>query len=137
MAVLEVFSMQAIFMALAALIYVFAAGWLVLKMFAQSADKVINKPVVTMLQAAILSGIVFVLASVPSFVARVVNPEILPFTMPYSIVLFAACFIVFIQKLESKRSGWYQAAVALWLAAMVSAALIVAQLLLKTVFGIN
>ncbi len=137
MAVLEVFSMQAILMALAALIYVFAVGWLVLKMFAQSADKVINKPVVTMLQAAILSGIVFVLASVPSFVARVVNPEILPFTMPYSIVLFAACFIVFIQKLESKRSGWYQAAVALWLAAMVSAALIVAQLLLKTVFGIN
>lgn|SRR5690554_5398828 len=137
MAVLEVFTMQAILTALAALIYVFAVGRLILKVFAQSANKVINKPTLTMLQAAILSGIVFVLASVPSFVARVVNPEILPFTMPYSIVLFAACFIVFIQKLESKRSGWYQAAVALWLAAMVSAALIVAQLLLKVVFGIS
>lgn len=137
MAVLEVFTMQAILTALAALIYVFAAGSLVLKLFAQSADKAIHKPTLTMLQAAVLSGIVFVLASVPSFVARVINPEILPFTMPYSVVLFAACFIVFIQKLESKRSGWYQAAVALWLAAMVSAALIVAQLLLKVVLGIS
>src|SRR5699024_7726533 len=124
MAVLEVFTMQAMLTALAALVYVFAAGRLILRLFAQSNDKAIRKPTLTMLQATILSGIVFVLASVPSFVAQVVNPEILPFTMSYSIVLFAACFIVFIQKLESKRSGWYQAAVALWLAAMVSAALI-------------
>lgn len=135
MAVLEVFTMQAMLTALAALVYVFAAGRLILRLFAQSNDKAIRKPTLTMLQATILSGIVFVLASVPSFVAQVVNPEILPFTMPYSIVLFAACFIVFIQKLESKRSGWYQAAVALWLAAMVSAALIVAQLLLRLGLG--
>ena len=135
MAVLEVFTMQAMLTALAALVYVFAAGRLILRLFAQSNDKAIRKPTLTMLQATILSGIVFVLASVPSFVAQVVNPEILPFTMPYSIVLFAACFIVFNQKLESKRSGWYQAAVALWLAAMVSAALIVAQLLLRVGLG--
>lgn len=137
MAVLEVFTMHAILMALAAFAYVVAVGGLVLNMFAKSADKTIQQPLVTMLKAALLSGIVFVLASVPSFVARVINPEILPFTMPYSIVLFAACFIVFIQKLESKRSGWFQAAIALWLAAMISAALIVAQWLLRAVFGIS
>lgn len=137
MAVLDVFTLHAALMALAAFGYVLVVGWLVLKVCAQSADKVIGQPLVTMLKAVILSGIVFVLASVPSFVARVINPDILPFTMPYSVVLFAACFIVFIQKLQSKRSGWYQATVALWLAAMISAALIVAQLLLRTVIGIS
>lgn len=114
-----------------------AVGWLVLQTFATAEDKRIQRPVLTMLKVAVLSGIVFVLASVPSFVARVINPEILPFTMPYSIVLCAAGFIVFIQKLESKRSGWFQAAVALWLAAMISAALIVAQLVLRTVLAIS
>lgn len=137
MAVLEVFTMHAVLMALAAFAFVVAVGWLVLQTFATAEDKRIQRPVLTMLKVAVLSGIVFVLASVPSFVARVINPEILPFTMPYSIVLCAAGFIVFIQKLESKRSGWFQAAVALWLAAMISAALIVAQLVLRTVLAIS
>src|SRR5699024_12280227 len=119
MAVLEVFTMQAMLTALAALVYVFAAGRLILRLFAQSNDKAIRKPTLTMLQATILSGIVFVLASVPSFVAQVVNPEILPFTMPYSSVLFAACFIVVVKKVESKRSGWCVAAQVVWLVSSV------------------
>ncbi len=122
-----------IFWACATLVFVVLAGWLILALLAKQNDRRISRPLVTMLKVAGLSGVVFLLASVPSYVARVVNPEILPFIMPYSAVLFAVSFIVFIQKLESKRSGWYQAAVSLWLAALISAALIVAQLILRSV----
>lgn len=122
-----------IFWACATLVFIVLAGWLILVLLAKQNDRRISRPLVTMLKVAGLSGVVFLLASVPSYVARVVNPEILPFIMPYSAVLFAVSFIVFIQKLESKRSGWYQAAVSLWLAALISAALIVAQLILRSV----
>ena|SRR5690554_3725845 len=122
-----------IFWACATLVFVVLAGWLILALLAKQNDRRISRPLVTMLKVAGLSGVVFLLASVPSYVARVVNPEILPFIMPYSAVLFAVSFIVFIQKLESKRSGWYQAAVSLWLAALISAALIVVQLILRSV----
>ncbi len=122
-----------IFWACATLVFIVLAGWLILVLLAKRNDRRISRPLVTMLKVAGLSGVVFLLASVPSYVARVVNPEILPFIMPYSAVLFAVSFIVFIQKLESKRSGWYQAAVSLWLAALISAALIVAQLILRSV----
>ncbi|HAB92133.1 MAG TPA: hypothetical protein DCF43_07325 [Pseudomonas sp.] len=88
-----------------------------------------------MLKVAGLSGVVFLLASVPSYVARVVNPEILPFIMPYSAVLFAVSFIVFIQKLESKRSGWYQMAVSLGLAAILAGVFIGAITLLSAVIA--
>lgn len=115
------------------LVYIVAVGWLLLTLFAQKPDMRIGKPLLTMTKIAGLSGVVFLLASVPSYVARVVNPDILPFFMPYTVVLFAVSFIVFIQKLESKRSGWHQAAVSLWLAALISGALIVAQLLLRSV----
>ena len=122
-----------IFWACATLVFIVLAGWLILALLAKQNDRRISRPLVTMLKVAGLSGVVFLLASVPSYVARVVNPEILPFIMPYSAVLFVVSFIVFIQKLESKRSGWYQAAVSLWLAALISAALIVAQLILRSV----
>lgn len=122
-----------IFWACATLVFVVLAGWLILALLAKQNDRRISRPLVTMLKVAGLSGVVFLLASVPSYVARVVNPEILPFIMPYSAVLFVVSFIMFIQKLESKRSGWYQAAVSLWLAALISAALIVAQLILRSV----
>lgn len=122
-----------IFWACATLVFVVLAGWLILALLAKQNDRRISRPLVTMLKVAGLSGVVFLLASVPSYVARVVNPEILPFIMPYSAVLFVVSFIVFIQKLESKRSGWYQAAVSLWLASLISAALIVAQLILRSV----
>lgn len=122
-----------IFWACATLVFIVLAGWLILVLLAKQNDRRISRPLVTMLKVAGLSGVVFLLASVPSYVARVVNPEILPFIMPYSAVLFVVSFIVFIQKLESKRSGWYQAAVSLWLAALISAALIVAQLILRSV----
>ena len=122
-----------IFWACATLVFVVLAGWLILALLAKQNDRRISRPLVTMLKVAGLSGVVFLLASVPSYVARVVNPEILPFIMPYSAVLFVVSFIVFIQKLESKRSGWYQAAVSLWLAALISAALIVTQLILRSV----
>lgn len=122
-----------IFWACATLVFVVLAGWLILALLAKQNDRRISRPLVTMLKVAGLSGVVFLLASVPSYVARVVNPEILPFIMPYSAVLFVVSFIVFIQKLESKRSGWYQAAVSLWSAALISAALIVAQLILRSV----
>lgn len=115
-----------------ALLYIVVMGWLLLTLLAKKPDMRISKPLLTMTKIAGLSGIVFLLASVPSYVARVVNPDILPFIMPYSAVLFVVSFIVFIQKLESKRSGWYQAAVSLWLAALICAALIVAQLVLRS-----
>lgn len=117
----------------ATLLYITAMGWLLLTLFAKKPDLRIAKPLLAMTTVAGVSGVVFLLASVPSYVARVVNPDILPFIMPYTAVLFAVSFIVFIQKLESKRSGWHQAAVSLWLAAMISAALIVAQLVLRSV----
>ncbi len=114
------------------LVYIVAAGWLLLRLFAKKPDMRIANPLLAMLTVAGVSGVVFLLASVPSYVARVVNPEILPFIMPYTAVLFAVSFIVFILKLESKRSGWHQAAVSLWLAALISTALIVAQLILRS-----
>lgn len=124
-----------IFWAYTTLVYIVLAGWLLLAVFAKQENRRIARPLITMLQVAAVSGVVFLLASVPSYVARVVNPEILPFIMPYGVVLFAVSFIVFIQKLESKRSGWYQMAVSLSLAGMLSAALIMASLLLRLVLA--
>ena len=115
------------------LVYVAVIGGLLLTLFAKKPGMHISRPFLAMTQVAGLSGIVFLLASVPSYVARMVNPDILPFIMPYSAVLFAVSFIVIIQKLESKRSGWNQAAVSLWLAALVCAAFIVAQIAVRTV----
>lgn len=122
-----------IFWACATLVFVVLAGWLILALLAKQNDRRISRPLVTMLKVAGLSGVVFLLASVPSYVARVVNPEILPFIMPYSAVLFAVSFIVFIQKLESKRSGWYQMAVSLGLAAILAGVFIGAITLLSAV----
>ena len=124
-----------IFWACATLVFVVLAGWLILALPAKQNDRRISRPLVTMLKVAGLSGVVFLLASVPSYVARVVNPEILPFIMPYSAVLFAVSFIVFIQKLESKRSGWYQMAVSLGLAAILAGVFIGAITLLSAVIA--
>ncbi len=124
-----------IFWACATLVFVVLAGWLILALLAKQNDRCISRPLVTMLKVAGLSGVVFLLASVPSYVARVVNPEILPFIMPYSAVLFAVSFIVFIQKLESKRSGWYQMAVSLGLAAILAGVFIGAITLLSAVIA--
>ena len=126
-----------IFWACATLVFVVLAGWLILALLAKQNDRRISRPLVTvvMLKVAGLSGVVFLLASVPSYVARVVNPEILPFIMPYSAVLFAVSFIVFIQKLESKRSGWYQMAVSLGLAAILAGVFIGASTLLNAVIA--
>ena len=123
------------FLACATLVFVVLAGWLILALLAKQNDRRISRPLVTMLKVAGLSGVVFLLASVPSYVARVVNPEILPFIMPYSAVLFAVSFIVFIQKLESKRSGWYQMAVSLGLAAILAGVFIGASTLLSAVIA--
>jgi hypothetical protein len=117
----------------ATLVYIVAMGWLLLTLFAKKPDMRIAKPLLTMIKIAGLSAVVFLLASVPSYVARVINPEILPFIMPYAAALLAVSFIVFIQKLESKRSGWHQAAVSLWLALLICAAFIVAQLILRSI----
>ena len=124
-----------IFWACATLVFIVLAGWLILVLLAKQNDRRISRPLVTMLKVAGLSGVVFLLASVPSYVARVVNPEILPFIMPYSAVLFAVSFIVFIQKLESKRSGWYQMAVSLGLAALLAGVFIGASTLLSAVIA--
>ncbi len=124
-----------IFWACATLVFVVLAGWLILALLAKQNDRRISRPLVTMLKVAGLSGVVFLLASVPSYVARVVNPEILPFIMPYSAVLFVVSFIVFIQKLESKRSGWYQMAVSLGLAALLAGVFIGASTLLNAVIA--
>ena len=124
-----------IFWACATLVFVVLAGWLILALLAKQNDRRISRPLVTMLKVAGLSGVGFLLASVPSYVARVVNPEILPFIMPYSAVLFAVSFIVFIQKLESKRSGWYQMAVSLGLAALLAGVFIGASTLLSAVIA--
>lgn len=121
------------FWACATLVYIVVVGWLLLVVGAKQTDRRIARPLITMLQVAGISGLVFLLASVPSYVARMVNPEILPFIMPYSAALFAVSFIVLIQKLESKRSGWYQMAVALIFAALLTAAFMLASILLGTV----
>ena len=124
-----------IFWPCATLVFIVLAGWLMLALLAKQNDRRISRPLVTMFKVAGLSGVVFLLASVPSYVARVVNPEILPFIMPYSAVLFAVSFIVFIQKLESKRSGWYQMAVSLGLAAILAGVFIAASALLNAVIA--
>lgn len=124
-----------IFWACATLVFIVLAGWLMLALLAKQNDRRISRPLVTMFKVAGLSSVVFLLASVPSYVARVVNPEILPFIMPYSAVLFAVSFIVFIQKLESKRSGWYQMAVSLGLAAILAGVFIGASTLLNAVIA--
>lgn len=116
------------------LIYIVAVGWLLLTLFSKKEDMRIASPLLTMLQIAGISGVVFMMASVPSYVASMLNPDILPFIMPYAGVLLAVSFVAFIIKLESKQGGWAQARVALSFAATISAALLLARFLLPTVF---
>ena len=87
-----------------------------------------------MLQVGGVSGIVFALASVPSYVAQLVSPDILPFIMPYMPVLFVVSFVVLLLKLESRRSGRYQAAVALSMAATITVFFMLAQVVMQAVF---
>ncbi|MDY0206964.1 MAG: hypothetical protein RBR82_10120 [Pseudomonas sp.] len=119
----------------AALVYLVVVGGVLLNRSANKQDACIARPFITMLQVGVISGVVFAMASVPSYVARIVNPEILPFIMPYTPILFAVSFVVFLNKLESKRSGWHQAGVSLWLAALICAAFIVAQLVIRGFFA--
>jgi len=130
-----IISSATVLWAFAALLYIIFAGWLLLALLAKQTDRRIAQPLLTMVKIAGLSGIVFMLASVPSYVAQVVNPEILPFIMPYAAVLFAVSFIVLIQKLESKRSGWYQMTIALGLAALLCIAFMLANILLRSVLA--
>ena len=116
------------------LIYIVAVGWLLLTLFSKKEDMHIARPLLTMLQIAGISGVVFMMASVPSYVASMLNPDILPFIMPYAGVLLAVSFVAFIIKLESKQGGWAQARVALSFAATISAALLLARFLLPAVF---
>lgn len=116
------------------LIYIVAVGWLLLTLFAKKEDMRVARPLLTMLQIAGISGVVFMMASVPSYVASMLNPDILPFIMPYAGVLLAVSFVAFIIKLESKQGGWAQARVALSFAATISAALLLARFLLPAVF---
>lgn len=126
-------SAESVLVAGATLVYLVAVGGLLLKRGANKHDARISQPFITMLQVTFISGVVFSLASVPSYVARIVNMDALPFIMPYAPVLFVISFVVFIKKLESKRSGKYQASVALWLAAAVTAVLLVGQIVLGLV----
>lgn len=126
-------SLESLLWSCATLVYIFLTGALLLTLFANKPDRRIARPWLSMLQVTGISGIVFLLASVPSYVARVVNPDILPFIMPYTPILFVVSFIVFLLKLESKRSGRYQAAVALWLAALITAVFMLVQIVLRAV----
>ncbi|HKM27052.1 MAG TPA: hypothetical protein VJY57_06385 [Thiopseudomonas sp.] len=121
-------SVQSLVLASATVAYLVGVGGWLLKRSANKNDARLSQPFITMLQVAIISGVVFSLASVPSYVARIVNSDVLPFIMPYTPVLFVISFVVFLTKLESTRSGKYQAGVALWLAASVTAALMIAQI---------
>lgn len=126
-------SVESIFWVGATLIFLVLVGGLLLKRAAGKQDARLSRPFISMLQVVGISGMVFAMASVPSYVARIVNPEILPFIMPYTPILFAVSFIVFLLKLESKRSGRYQAAVALWLAALITAVFMLVQIVLRAV----
>ncbi|HZJ91952.1 MAG TPA: hypothetical protein VFD09_02580 [Thiopseudomonas sp.] len=128
-------SAGSLLLAAAALVYLVVVGGLLLNRSANKQDARIARPFITMLQVGGISGVVFAMASVPSTVARIVNPDILPFIMPYTPVLFVISFVVFLNKLESKRGGWHQAAVSLWLAALICAAFIVAQLVVRGVLA--
>ncbi|NLD01452.1 MAG: hypothetical protein GX673_11845 [Gammaproteobacteria bacterium] len=121
-------SAQSLVLASATVLYLVGVGGWLLKRSANKNDARLSQPFITMLQVALISGVVFSLASVPSYVARIVNSDVLPFIMPYTPVLFVVSFVVFLNKLESSRSGKYQAGVALWLAASVTAALMIAQI---------
>lgn len=121
-------SLESMLWAAATFVYLVLIGGLLLKRAANKDDARITQPFISMAQVAFISGIVFALASVPSYVARIVNPNVLPFIMPYAPILFAISFVVFIKKLDSKRSGRYQAGVALWLAALITSSILVAQI---------
>ena len=86
------------------LIYIVAVGWLLLTLFAKKEGRRIARPLLTMLQVAAISSIVFMMASVPSYVASVVNPDILPFIMPYAGVLLAVSFVAFIINFNAPSS---------------------------------
>ena len=98
-------SLESMLWAAATFVYLVVIGGLLLKRAANKDDARITQPFISMAQVAFISGIVFALASVPSYVARIVNPNVLPFIMPYAPILFAISFVVFIKKLDSKRSG--------------------------------
>lgn len=129
-------SAQSVLLAGATGVYLVVVGGLLLKRSLHKFEARIPRPFITMLQIAIASGVVFALASVPSYVGRIVSSEVLPFVMPYTPVLFVVSFVATIQKLQSSRGGRYQAAVALWLAALISAAFIAAQVLVRSVWGV-
>ncbi len=71
-----IISSATVLWAFAALLYIVLAGWLLLALLAKQTDRRIAQPLLTMVKIAGLSGIVFMLASVPSYVAQMVNPEI-------------------------------------------------------------
>lgn len=129
-------SAQSVLLAGATGVYLVVVGGLLLKRSLHKFEASIPRPFITMLQIAIASGVVFALASVPSYVGRIVSSEVLPFVMPYTPVLFVVSFVATIQKLQSSRSGRYQASVALWLAALISAIFVVAQVIVRAVWGV-
>ncbi len=131
---MSVISSETLILTATTLIYIVAVGWLLLTLFAKKENMRIARPLLTMLQIAGISGVVFMMASVPSYVASMLNPDILPFIMPYAGVLLAVSFVAFIIKLESKQGGWAQARVALSFAATISAALLLARFALPTIF---
>ena len=92
-------SVQSLVLASATVAYLVGVGGWLLKRSANKNDARLSQPFITMLQVAIISGVVFSLASVPSYVARIVNSDVLPFIMPYTPVLFVVSFVVFLTKL--------------------------------------
>ena len=116
------------------LAFVVAVGWLLLTVFANKPGMRIARPLLTMLQVAGVSSIVFMLASVPSYVGREHEQNHVALSRPFAAVLLAVSFIAVILKLESKAGGLTQAAIALGYAVALSGALTLVRFVLPSVF---
>lgn len=101
--------------------YLILLGGFTLTIFGKSPKANIERPYWTMLQASLLSFLIFLLASAPILAANIAIPGATSFSIPYTACLFVAGFIVFIQKISTVTTGTQQALICAGLAGLIVA----------------
>ncbi|TRO32607.1 hypothetical protein EQ832_22915 [Pseudomonas sp. ALS1131] len=110
--------------------YLILLGGFTLKIFGKNPKASIERPYWTMLQASLLSFLIFLLASAPILAANIAIPGTTSFSIPYTACLFVAGFIVFIQKISTVTTGTQQVLICAGLAGLIAALFTTSQYLL-------
>lgn len=101
--------------------YLILLGGSILKLFGSNPETSIARPYRTMLNASLLSFLIFILVSAPMLAADIASPGTGSFAIPYTACLFVAGFIVFIQKISSATTGTRQALICAGLSGLIVA----------------